>query len=38
MRSSVCHQACLYGTVDNNTRAVFLKYNTYLRKLKNEKK
>lgn len=36
MRGRVCKQAVLYGNVDKTTRALFLKYNEYLKKLNNE--
>ena len=36
LRSSICRQAVMYGTVDNVTRDLFLKYNEYLRLLKPE--
>ena len=31
LRASICKQAVLYGTVDNLTRDLFLKYNNYLK-------
>ena len=34
LRSKLCKQACLYGTVDNTTRELYLKYNRYLQLLK----
>jgi len=34
LRNSICKQACLYGTVDNTKRKLYLKYNKYLRILK----
>ena len=30
LRASICKQAVMYGTVDNVTRDLFLKYNNYL--------
>ena len=38
LRSKICSQACLYGSVDSKTRDLFLKYNDYLIKLRNENK
>ena len=32
MRSKICRQACLTGTVDLNDRHLFLKYNNRLKK------
>lgn len=37
-RSKICSQACLYGESDPVDRALFLKYNDYLIKLRNENK
>ena len=34
LRSSICRQAVMYGTVDNLTRDLFLKYNEYLKLLR----
>ena len=34
LRASICKQAVLYGTVDNLTRDLFLKYNNYLKLLR----
>jgi len=34
LRSKLCKQACLYGTIDNTTRKLYLKYNRYLQLLK----
>ncbi len=34
LRSKICKQACLYGTVDETTRILYLKYNRYLHLLK----
>jgi len=31
LRASICKQAVLYGSVDNLTRDLFLKYNNYLK-------
>ena len=31
MRSKICRQACLTGTVDMNDRHLFLKYNNRLK-------
>ena len=36
MRGRVCSQAMKFGNVDKTTRALFLKYNEYLKKLNNE--
>ena len=36
LRSSICRQAVMYGTVDNVTRDLFLKYNEYLKLLRPE--
>ena len=36
VRSKICRQAVLYGTVDNVTRELYLKYNDYLRLLRPE--
>ncbi len=36
LRGMICKQAVLYGTVDNTTRDLFLKYNDYLRLLRPE--
>ena len=33
LRSSICQQAVLYGSVDTRTRDFYLKYNEYLVKL-----
>ena len=33
LRSSICQQAVLYGSVDTKTRDFYLKYNDYLVKL-----
>ena len=38
MRSRVCAQACLYGNIDEKARDLYLKYNEYLIKLKDEYK
>ena len=38
LRGKICSQACLYGSVDGKTRDLFLKYNDYLIKLRNENK
>jgi hypothetical protein len=38
LRSRICSQACLYGSVDAKTRDLFLKYNNYLKQLKDEYK
>ena len=34
LRSKICKQACLFGTVDETTRILYLKYNRYLHLLK----
>ena len=36
LRNSICRQAVMYGTVDNVTRDLFLKYNEYLKLLRPE--
>jgi len=38
LRSEICSKACLYGEVDFLTRTLFMKYNTYLKKLNTIKK
>ena len=38
LRSKLCKEACLFGTVDTTTRELYLKYNKYLIKLKNGSK
>tara|TARA_Y100001938_G_C7914832_1_gene341432 strand:- start:404 stop:610 length:207 start_codon:yes stop_codon:yes gene_type:complete len=38
MRSRVCAQACLYGNIDESARDLYLKYNEYLKQLRNEYK
>ena len=38
LRAEICSKACLYGQVDFLTRSLFMKYNTYLKKLNNIKK
>ncbi len=35
LRSKICSQACLYGTVDEITRTLYLKYNNKLIKLRD---
>lgn len=35
-RSKICSQACLYGKCDPVDRTLFLKYNDYLIKLRDE--
>ena len=35
LRGEICRQAILYGNVDQDVRQLFLKYNAYLRSLKN---
>lgn len=35
-RSKICSQACLYGECDPVDRTLFLKYNDYLIKLRDE--
>ena len=37
LRGKICHQACLYGTVDQTTRDLYLKYNSYLIRLQEKK-
>jgi len=37
LRSNICSQACMYGTVDDITRTLYLKYNTRLIKLQKNK-
>ncbi len=37
LRSKICSQACLYGTVDETTRTLYLKYNNRLIKLQSKK-
>jgi len=34
LRNKICKQACLYGTVDEVNRKLYLKYNKYLKILK----
>ncbi len=34
LRNSICKQVCLYGTVDQTKRKLYLKYNRYLQILK----
>jgi hypothetical protein len=36
LRSSICNEACLYGSVDTFTRDMYLKYNDYLVKIKSD--
>ena len=36
LRSKICSQACLYGTVDEITRTLYLKYNDRLIKLRDK--
>ena len=36
LRSKICSQACLYGTVDEITRTLYLKYNNRLIKLQDK--
>ena len=36
LRSKICSQACLYGTVDEITRTLYLKYNNRLIKLRDK--
>ena len=36
LRSKICSQACLYGSVDTYTRDMYLKYNEYLKTLRPE--
>ena len=36
LRSKICSQACLYGTVDEITRTLYLKYNSRLIKLRDK--
>jgi len=38
LRNTICRQACLYGTVDIVTRALFLKYNKRLQELQKSKR
>jgi len=35
LRNKICKQAVLYGDVDQVTREQYLKYNNYLKKLRN---
>jgi len=37
LRSNICSQACLYGTVDETTRTLYLKYNNRLIELAKRK-
>ena len=37
LRSNICSQACLYGTVDETTRTLYLKYNNRLIELAKTK-
>ena len=37
LRSNICSQACMYGTVDNITRTLYLKYNNRLIELQSKK-
>jgi hypothetical protein len=37
LRSNICSQACLYGTVDETTRTLYLKYNNRLIELEKRK-
>ena len=37
LRSNICNQACLYGTVDEITRTLYLKYNSRLVELRKRK-
>ena len=34
LRNQICQQAVMYGSVDNLTRDLFLKYNEYLKLLR----
>ena len=36
LRNQICQQAVMYGSVDNLTRDLFLKYNNYLKLLRPE--
>jgi len=36
LRNSICRQACKYGSVDQVTRKLYLKYNEYLRILRTD--
>ena len=38
LRNQICRQACMYGTVDELTRILYLKYNTRLHELQNKNK
>ena len=38
LRNQICKQAVLYGDVDNITRTLYLKYNNYLKQLRNGSK
>jgi len=38
LRSKICQDAILYGTIGTITRRLYLKYNKYLIKLKNGSK
>ena len=35
LRNKICKQAVLYGSVDSVTRQLYLKYNDYLKKIRN---
>lgn len=37
LRSDICSQACMYGTVDEITRTLYLKYNNRLIELEKRK-
>jgi hypothetical protein len=37
LRSDICSQACMYGTVDETTRTLYLKYNNRLIELEKRK-
>jgi len=37
LRSKICSQACMYGTVDETTRTLYLKYNNRLIELEKIK-
>tara|TARA_Y100001958_G_C21177647_1_gene508133 strand:+ start:978 stop:1175 length:198 start_codon:yes stop_codon:yes gene_type:complete len=38
LRNKICSDAAMHGTIGVTTRKLYLKYNEYLRKLKNGRK
>ena len=38
LRNKICNDAAMHGTIGVTTRKLYLKYNEYLRKLKNGRK